>query len=582
MRDLGLDSTILRRDYLDGGLLSEGLIAPQQSPAEILGRDAARLRRYMATQPLDHASNIVLPDRAAIAARDNGETFDVVIVGGGLSGLAAAYYIEQEQQGRARVLILEHNDVFGGNAGRDEFNIRGQVLYAPQASTVIQDLPPALAPSERTSLLFHELGIDLQRIRVPEDQYFFGVFRDGQAGPAWYPNILAVPLGEQTKKDLGTFFESVMHFYDEGDWRKRLAELDKITFRELLRQRNGSDELFQLMRPELGAFFGFPDAVSAACVYAHYGSQGPRFIYGFPGGNSGLARYLVKALIPDAFGVDCSGEAILHSPLHPDALDRPDNTVRIRLSSAAVRVEHDGDANNASHVFVTIASGGKHYCVRAASVVMACGGFVSRRTVAGMPRAQRAAYESFVYAPVLWVNVAMNNSRALDAAGLNFLSTYLDGFGGLLLRYEKVGATPVDPGRPSVLGVGCPLSYAGLPAPEQERRAQQELLSTPFREYERRIREDLTRVLGPWGFDPGRDIAAIALHRWAQHGYVFGYPGFFTNGAVERACRPFGRITFGHTDLHKFSLVMGAVEQGYRAAMEVTDLLLNRTAGAAD
>jgi spermidine dehydrogenase len=585
-RDLGLDSQILRRDHLYGSLLSEGTVASVESPAALLRRSSTGpISQYVVAQGSTKEPSIVMFDtRSPATAGPNGEVFDIVVVGAGVSGLAAAYYVQQETGGRARVLILENHEMFGGNSRRDEFQVNGQTLYAPQASTVIQDLPPALAPSERASNLFRELGIDLTRIRVPEDQYFFGIFRDDNraAGPTWYPNIFAAPLSDIAKKDLGAFFETVMHFYDDGDWRAKLAGLDKVTFRDFLRQQNWTDELFRMMQPELGAFFGFPEAVSAACVYSHYGSLGPRYIHGFPGGNSGLARHLVNALIPAAFRPDPAGDAVMHGRPDASALDRPSNATRLRLASSVVRVEHEGDADSASHVAVTIASRGKHYGVRARGVIMACGGFASRHIVADMPASQREAYEQFIYAPVLWANVALNNSRALENAKLNFLSTYLDGFGGLLLRYEKIASTSADPERPNVIGVGCPLSYPGVSARAQEHRAQQELLETPFREYEIRIREDLVRTLGPWGFDPKRDIAAIAIHRWAQHGYIFGYPGFFTSGVVERARQPFGRITFAHTDLHKFSLVMGAVEQGHRAAREISARLKDRHAGAAD
>jgi len=204
---------------------------------------------------------------------------------------------------------------------------------------------------------------------------------------------------------------------------------------------------------------------------------------------------------------------------------------------------------------------------------MAGGGFVAPRVVQDMPAEQRQAYARFTYAPILWVNVALRNSRALDQAGLNFLSTYLDGFGGLLLNYEKAfgaGASGArDPERPSVIGIGCPRFYMGLPVKEQEKKGRTELMETSFRRYERKVRADLARVLSPWGFDPKNDIDAISMNRWAHHGYVFGYPGFFTGGVAEAARKPHGRIAFAHTDLHRFSLVMGAVEQGCRAAQEI-------------
>ncbi len=204
---------------------------------------------------------------------------------------------------------------------------------------------------------------------------------------------------------------------------------------------------------------------------------------------------------------------------------------------------------------------------------MAGGGFVTPHLACDMPAEQREAYAKFTYAPVLWINVALNNCRALDRAGLNFLSTYLDGFGVLLLNYEKASAAGADverdPERPAVIGICCPRFYLGLTPKEQEEKGRTELMDTSFRSYERKVREDLARVLGPWGFDLKKDIGAISMNRWGHHGYVFGYPGFFTGDAAETARKPHGRIAFAHTDLHRFSLVMGAVEQGCRAAQEV-------------
>ena len=585
MNDLGLKSQILRRDYLYGSLLAEGFTSFEMSPAEMLQQRSAgpiSEQDYLVAKSLAKEDVVRVDGQTTTAPEDSGEVFDVVVIGAGLSGLAAAYYVQQNTNGSARVLIIENHDDFGGNARRDEFQIDGRLLYAPQASTVIQDLSPALAPSGQALSLFGELGIDLAKHRVPEDQYWFGVFRDGNgtSAPAWYANFLAVPMTDSTKASLGAFFETVMHFYDR-DWQAELDELDRVTFKDYVRQRGWTDEFFQLMQPQLGAFFGFSDAVSAGCVYAHYGTKSPRYIYAFPGGNSGLARHLVKSLIPTAFKQGSSEDEFLSSPLRNENLDRAENPTRLRLKCPAVRIEHEGSHEIASQVLITVRTDGKFRRLRARTVIMACGGFVARRIVADLPESHRDAFDRFVYSPVLWANVALKNSRALDKAALTLLSSYSDGFGGVLLRYENINPHSASPERPSVIGVACPRFYPGKDAREQERLARHELVTTPFREYEKSVRQDLVRVLGPWGFDPAQDIAAIVLHRWAHHTYVFGYPGFFTSGIVEKAKQPFGRIAFAHTDLHKFSLVMGAVEQGRRAAEESCERLALH-AGAAD
>jgi spermidine dehydrogenase len=576
---LGLNQQIVRRDYLYGSLLTEGTTSSEASPAELLARKSrfdGRASYVVAHTPASEKDGLVAIGQAdAKNARDTGEVFDLVVIGAGLSGLAAAHRFHRLRSRQAGILLLENHNMFGGNARRDEFEVGHSKLYAPQASTVIQDLSPALSPTDAAATMFKELNIDLDRLRVPVEQYFFGAFCDEKSHgiPAqWFPNIFAVPLSEQIKKDQALFFGSLMKFYEDPNWRRKLAEMDRITFRNYIRDQHWTDELFGVMVPELSAFFGFPETLSAGTVYSHYASQGPRYIYAFPGGNSGLARYLVKDLIPPGIVGGSAQEDILNGAIVPAALDRPGQLVRLRLGATAVQVEHPGNPDSADHVAVSFIHKGQLLRVRAKGVIMASGGFVTRQIVADMPEDQRKAYSEFVYAPILWVNVVLNNSRALEKAGLNLLSTYWNGFGGLLLRYEKIAAPPSpEQDRPAVLGVGCPRFYFGLSAREQEKKAQDELMHTAFREYERRIREDLVRLLGPWGFDPRRDIEAIVMHRWSQHGYVFGYSGFSTNGVVERARRPYGRIAFAHTDLHKFSLVMGAVDQGYRAAQEIAE-----------
>ena len=49
------------------------------------------------------------------------EDYDLVVVGAGLSGLAAAHFY-REQRPAARILLLDNHDDFGGHAKRNEFN----------------------------------------------------------------------------------------------------------------------------------------------------------------------------------------------------------------------------------------------------------------------------------------------------------------------------------------------------------------------------------------------------------------------------------------------------------------------------
>src|SRR5262249_47469996 len=162
------------------------------------------------------------------------------------------------------VLILENHPVFGGNARRDEFTVKGKTLYAPQGSIVVQDLPLAFAPAPPVANIFKDLGVDFEQLRVPSEAAAFGVFWDQKAHgvkPKWYPNVFAAPLSSNVKRDFMAFVQTVMPLYERADWQAELQRLDKFTFKNYVeRERKWDPELFPLMVPDLASFFGFPDA----------------------------------------------------------------------------------------------------------------------------------------------------------------------------------------------------------------------------------------------------------------------------------------------------------------------------------
>ena len=91
-------------------------------------------------------------------AIDARESYDLVVVGGGISGLAAAHYFRQKAGPSAKVLVLDNHDDFGGHAKRNEFAHNGRT-YIGYGGTQSIDSP---APYSATAKgLLTDLGVDV-------------------------------------------------------------------------------------------------------------------------------------------------------------------------------------------------------------------------------------------------------------------------------------------------------------------------------------------------------------------------------------------------------------------------------------
>jgi spermidine dehydrogenase len=112
----------------------------------------------------------------------------------------------------------------------------------------------------------------------------------------------------------------------------------------------------------------------------------------------------------------------------------------------------------------------------------------------------------------------------------------------------------------------------------QVSRGRAELLGTTFREYEHRIREQLSAMFGRAGFDARRDVAGIILNRWG-HAYLSPQPGFFFGrdgrpapGEILRT-QPVGRIAFANSDVTGIMDHRTSILEAERAVRQVHDRL---------
>lgn len=638
---LGLESRITRRDFVGGTLLGAGAaLLAMRAPGVLraagaqtldvpltgLGADwtgPGGIGDYAASNGNTHAvvnaghalRNGEYAGRIAGAA-DTGETYDLVIVGAGFAGMSAAYTYAKERPD-ARVLVLDNHPVFGGEAKTNEFEVDGVHLWAPQGSTG-QVFPPVHA---KTLGAWHryqrELGLPetyewqelrgtAKDLRVPKDVYGpmhpywetadTGFWYEGKGWVInpWSNRFAEAPIPERLKRDL-VWMEVFRDPPRRADWDRWL---DSMTYLEFLTRIVGvTPEVSDYISPvaaSMGTGLG-ADVISAYAAYEfiqpgvlaykrYHGWGDPTdYIYlaGLPGGNAGVLRHFVKRLIPDAIEGGESLSDIIYGRIRFDALDRANQPVRIRLSSLAVDVRHDGEPEAAKSVSVTYHSlvDGRLHRLRAKCVVMAGHNHINKRVVADLPPAYREAMGRFHHAPMLTLNVALRNWKFMERLGIT-AARWFEGFGWFMsLRRQMLidgrEPMPLDPAKPIVLNMYIPFLNPGLPLAEQAVAGRMQLFGMSFRDIETAIRAQLTKMFAPAGFDARRDIAGIVANRWG-HAYVVGYPGFYFGRDGEPAPseiirRPHGRISFGHSELTGAQLMQPAMEEGERAALQALE-----------
>ena len=644
--DLGLNTNITRRDFVNTGLVGSGaallsmqapgLLRPASAETALphLGEDwtgyggiGDYARANGNTADVVNAAHGIRDHQYQSSIRDTedtGETFDMVVVGGGFGGLGAAYTFTREAEKNRSCLVLDNHAIFGGEAKQNEFDVDGTHLTAPQGSNGMI-WPPKYA--EKYGLFhryWYELGLpdsfEFQEITgshnqlaIPADHYTSmysardgattGYFFDDERGGQWIidpwsNDFKEAPLTDRVKQDL-VRLENYFTAPERDDWE---PWLDTMTYRDFITGELACtpevmpfvDKAFAASGGGLGgdqvsAYTAFDFYLPGVRAYTdrYYEARGidPADVHkiqlvSWPGGNTGTARYFVKAMIPDAIAGAYDLRDVLWGKVNWQALDRSGQQVRIRLGATAVHIEHNGEPGKSDIVNIIYHKGGKLYRIKARSVVMASGGWVNKYILRDLPQAHKDAYGQFYHAPILTVNVAVRNWRFMERLGIS-AAQWFSGFGWYTnLRRQMVidgKADPLDPDKPTVLTFYIPYLNPGMPLQAQTIVGRNQMLASSYRAIEVQVRRQMQKLFGMAGFDAKRDIAAIILNRWG-HAYVAPQPGFYfgINGAPaprEVIREGYGRITFGHSELSGQQLWSRGVEEGERAAKQAMNLI---------
>jgi spermidine dehydrogenase len=311
----------------------------------------------------------------------------------------------------------------------------------------------------------------------------------------------------------------------------------------------------------------------SAAGYANGGSA--RFH--FPDGNASIARLLVRSLIPSAVPGN-SVEDVVTAPVHYERLDVDVSPVRMRLNSTVVRVRNVGNRNATTEVEVTYATGKQLFSLRANACVLACWNMTIPYLCPDLPEKQKEALHYLVKVPLVYTSVGLRNWKAFQKLAISNIHAPGAYWNSVSLNWPvNIGDyhSPRSPEEPILLHLSRTPCKPGLPAREQHKAGRMELLVTPFELFERKIRDQLSRMLGAGGFDAARDIAAITVNRW-PHGYGYEYNPLFDPEWPEGQAphilgrKPFGRIAIANSDSGATAYTDVAIDQAYRAIYELT------------
>jgi spermidine dehydrogenase len=623
---LGMDQPITRRDFLNGVALAVTASLPlpaHASPTSSAAQDSPGyypplLTGMRGSHPGSFEDAHALRDGQRFPpAAEPPEHYDLIVVGGGISGLAAAHFYRAKTSPRSRILILDNHDDFGGHAKRNEFNLDGR-LHLMNGGTLEIDSPRPYGPI--AAGLLTTLGIDVAALaKTTQHPKFYeqlglqnGVFFDQEtfgadkliAGTGRIPFaqwLDQAPISARAREQIIQIQEATIDYLpglSSDEKKQRLSRISYETFLADIVHAEAAVLRYYHART-MGEWGVGTDAVSALDCWgfglpgfqgmhlakgsirrmgytpAGYEDTGGSLRLHFPDGNATIARLLVRDLIPSAVPGE-GAENVVTAMVDYGRLDRA-GPVRLRLNSTVIGVRESKPSTSSGSVQVTYLRDGRTHTATAAGTVLACYNVMIPYLCPELPEKQQAALHSLVKTPLVYTTVALRNWQAFDK--LKIHQVYAPGgyhTSFWLNAHVNVGAyrSVRSPNEPILLHMVRTPCKAGVPEHEQNRAGRIELLNTPFETFERNIREQLNRTLAAGGFDAARDIIAITVNRW-PHGYAPEYNPLFDPDVPENerahviGRAKFGRITIANSDAGGAAYTDSAINQGARAVDEL-------------
>ena len=553
------------------------------------------------------------------------EHYDLVVVGAGMSGLAAAHFYREKMGPEARILILDNHDDFGGHAKRNEFHRDGRMMVSLGGA---QNIESVTGYSDAATKLMEDIGLNedflnFMDVSTSENLALVGNFdaNNGVALPGsqdhfiyagnWnavmfggegYEQVLeSLPLPGDEREKLIAFWGGNRDFLEGLSLSEKWEYLNTVSYNQFLIDKVGllptTVPILNAIILHLSGMTGWNLTVGEALLGGASGikslgwlgkataAAGGAFIDRllkirmFPDGNASVARLLVQKLIPTVAPEVTGPDSIVGARFNYEALDEAGNDTRLRLNSTAVGIRE----NQAGEVEIDYVEQGSAKRVLADHCILACYNGLIPHLCPEMPESQKAGLAYGVKTPFVYANVQVRDGKAFSKAGATLFQCPHDPFQWVSCAPTvAVGGfePPRGPDDPMVIFMMHSPMPMTKPDPklstrDQLRLARTEIYQAQFSDYEQQIREQLQSMLGQFGFQHQSDIEAITVNR-IPHGYAYPYvklddPDWEAGQAPHKIGRAqFGRISVANSDSEAVALMNAAFDAAYRAVEEQT------------